>query len=185
MRQTNTITRKGNTQVVNCQVSTEYTTTSIPPALLRSADRRLCGPRLFSGPWGEPRTARAAVRATSSICHSERSEESALICIHANKCRCFAALSMTARGRRISPDEGWRLRPDGLGSGGRRHCRGRESLCENLLRDVIPSEARNLALSILNVVRDSSSPSAPRNDSKNRLSFRLREPPANHRRLWR
>jgi len=39
------------------------------------------------------------------------------------------------------------------------------SLCENLVWDVIPSEARNLALSVFKPVRDSSSPAAPRNDT--------------------
>ena len=47
------------------------------------------------------------------------------------------------------------------------------SLCENLIGTVIPSEARNLALSIFNALRDSSSPAAPRNDSKNEFSHRL------------
>jgi hypothetical protein len=49
-------------------------------------------------------------------------------------------------------------------------------LRENLLRTVIPSEARNLALSILNAQRDSSSPAAPRNDSKNEFPPRLVQP---------
>jgi hypothetical protein len=31
-----------------------------------------------------------------SLCHSERSEESAVVCFHEDKCRCFALLSMTA-----------------------------------------------------------------------------------------
>ena len=30
-------------------------------------------------------------------CHSERSEESAVVCFQGDKCRCFAALSMTER----------------------------------------------------------------------------------------
>ena len=30
------------------------------------------------------------------MCHSERSEESAFVCFRGDKCRCFAALSMTA-----------------------------------------------------------------------------------------
>ena len=37
---------------------------------------------------------------------------------------------------------------------------GYTSLCENLVWSVIPSEARNLALSIFNTLRDSSSPVA-------------------------
>jgi hypothetical protein len=48
-------------------------------------------------------------------------------------------------------------------------------LCDNLLWTVLPSEARNLALSIFNTMRDSSSPSAPRNDSKSEFSHGLSE----------
>ena len=47
------------------------------------------------------------------------------------------------------------------------------SLCDNLVQVVIPSGARNLALSILKAVRDSSSPAAPRNDTQTRLSHTL------------
>ena len=51
------------------------------------------------------------------------------------------------------------------------------SLRENFLSTVIPSEARNLALSILNPLRDSSSPPAPRNDMQGKFSHRLFGPP--------
>ena len=50
---------------------------------------------------------------------------------------------------------------------------GLQTLCENFLEAVIPSEARNLALSVFNAVRDSSSPAASRNDSRNEFSHRL------------
>jgi hypothetical protein len=41
------------------------------------------------------------------------------------------------------------------------------------LNTVIPSEARNLALSVFNALLDSSSPASPRNDSKNEFSHIL------------
>jgi hypothetical protein len=47
------------------------------------------------------------------------------------------------------------------------------SLCDNWIGAVIPSGARNLALSVFNAMRDSSSPAAPRNDMQTALSHRL------------
>jgi hypothetical protein len=46
-----------------------------------------------------------------------------------------------------------------------------EQMCENLVRNVIPRGARNLALSIFNALRDSSSPTA-RNDMQTKFSPR-------------
>jgi len=40
------------------------------------------------------------------------------------------------------------------------------SACENVAEHVIPSGARNLALSLFEAMRDSSSPAAPRNAIK-------------------
>jgi hypothetical protein len=47
------------------------------------------------------------------------------------------------------------------------------SLYDSRIGAVIPSGARNLALSIFNAVRDSSSPAAPRNDTQTGLSHGL------------
>jgi hypothetical protein len=44
-----------------------------------------------------------------------------------------------------------------------------ESLCDSPAYTVIPSGARNLALSIFKAVQDSSSPAAPRNDTQTRV----------------
>ena len=48
-----------------------------------------------------------------------------------------------------------------------------QSLCEDPINTVIPSAARNLALSVSGAVRDSSSPAAPRNDMETEFSHRL------------
>jgi len=53
-----------------------------------------------------------------------------------------------------------------------------KSLCENFVQAVIPSEARNLALSVFKAVRDSSSPAAPRNDRLNKVLTQTLQAPS-------
>jgi hypothetical protein len=59
---------------------------------------RLCLPARTEK--GGPKTRSTERRRTrgkiANPCHSERSEESAFLCFQADKCRCFASLSMTA-----------------------------------------------------------------------------------------
>lgn len=43
---------------------------------------------------------------------------------------------------------------------------------------VMLSEAKDIALSIFNAMRDSSLPAVPRNDGMSKLSYRLQGPPA-------
>jgi hypothetical protein len=60
-----------------------------------------------------------------------------------------------------------------MNHGAREAAAPQESLCENRVRHVIPSVARNPALSIFKAVRDSWSPAAPRNDRLAGFSHRL------------
>jgi hypothetical protein len=73
-------------------------------AALSPSDRTLPSrsPWLASGfccPAGSTLTMTSSERSCEKIdnpCHSERSEESAVVCFQEDKCRCFASLSMTA-----------------------------------------------------------------------------------------